>query len=47
MPVDLPAGHATVAFSEGQIHTILSTIADESVISYFHMMVSAAERNRF
>ena len=37
VPVELPAGHATVAFSEGQIHTILRTLA---LISLFHMMKS-------
>ena len=40
VPVELPAGHATVAFSENQVHTILRTIADESVISSFQMMKS-------
>ena len=39
-PVQLPAGHATVAFNEDQVHTILRTIADESVISSYHMMKS-------
>ena len=29
VPVDLPAGHSTVAFSESQVHAILRTIADE------------------
>ena len=40
VPVDLPAGHSTVAFSESQVHAILRTIADESVLSSFHMMKS-------
>ena len=40
VPVELPAGHATVAFSENQVHTIFRTIADESVISSFQMMKS-------
>ena len=31
-PVQLPAGHTTVAFNEDQVHTILRTIADESLI---------------
>ena len=38
--VELPAGHATVAFNESQVHTILRTFADESVLSSFHMMKS-------
>ena len=38
--VQLPAGHTTVAFNEDQVHTIRSTIADESVISFCHMMKS-------
>ena len=38
--LELPAGHTTVAFNEDQIHTILRTIADESVISFYHMMNS-------
>ena len=39
-PVQLPAGHTTIAFNEDQVHTILRTIADESVISSYHMMKS-------
>ena len=39
-PVQLPAGHSTVAFNEDQIHTLLRTIADESVIPSYHMMKS-------
>ena len=39
-PVQLPAGHTTIAFNEDQIHTILRTIADESVISSYHLMKS-------
>ena len=39
-PVVLPAGHSTVAFNEGQIHAILRTIADESVIRSYHKMKS-------
>ena len=38
--VELPAGHSTVAFSESQVHAILRTVADESVLSSFHMMKS-------
>ena len=40
VPVELPAGHSTVAFSESQVHAVLRTIADESVLSSFHMMKS-------
>ena len=39
-PVQLPAGHTTIAFNEDQVHTILRTVADESVISSYHMMKS-------
>ena len=39
-PVQLPAGHTTIAFNEDQVHTVLRTIADESVISSYHMMKS-------
>ena len=38
--VQLPAGHTTVAFNEDQVHTILRTITDESVISSYHTMKS-------
>ena len=37
VPVDLPAGHSTVAFSEIQVHATLRTITDVSVLSSFHM----------
>ena len=40
VPVELPPGHSTVAFSESQVHAVLRTIADESVLSSFHMMKS-------
>ena len=40
MPVQLPAGHTAVAFNEDQVHTVLRTIADESVISSYRMMNS-------
>ena len=39
-PVQLPAGHTTIAFNEDQVHTMIRTIADESVISSYHMMKS-------
>ena len=39
-PVQLPAGHTTIAFNEDQVHAILRTVADESVISSYHMMKS-------
>ena len=39
-PIDLPSSHQTIAFSEAQMHQVLRTIADESVISSFHMMES-------
>ena len=39
-PIDLPIGHRTIAFSETHIHQVLRTIADERVISSFHMMKS-------
>ena len=37
-PIKLPTGHPVVAFSEGQIHTVLRTISDESLLSSFHLM---------
>ena len=40
VPVDLPAGHSTFVFSESQVHAILRTIADEPVLSSFHMIKS-------
>ena len=39
-PIKLPIGHPVVAFSEGQIHTVLRTISDESLLSSFHLMKS-------
>ena len=39
-PVQLPAGHTTIAFNEDQVHAILRTVSDESVISSYHMMKS-------
>ena len=39
-PVQLPARHTNVGFNEDQIHTIFRTIADESVISSYHLMKS-------
>ena len=39
-PVQLPAGHTTIAFNEDQVHAIFRTVADESVISSYHMMKS-------
>ena len=39
-PVKLPLGHPVVAFSENQVHAILRTISDESLLSSFHLMKS-------
>ena len=39
-PVQLAPGHTTVVSNEDQIHTILRTVAEESVISSYHMMKS-------
>ena len=40
VPISLPEGHPTIALIDGQIHTVLMTVADESVISSFHLMES-------
>ena len=39
-PIQLPACHTTFNFNEDQVHAILGTMADESVISSYHMMKS-------
>ena len=40
VPMELPRGQLTIAFSKEQIHSVLRTISDETVISSFHMMKS-------
>ena len=39
-PIKLPISHPVVAFSEGQIHTVLRTISEESLLSSFHLKKS-------
>ena len=37
-PINLPMGHPVISHSESQMHTVLRTIADESLFSSFHSM---------
>ena len=39
-PIQLSVGHPSIALNEGPMHVILRTIANESVISSYHMMKS-------
>ena len=39
-PIVLPRGHPTIALTEGQMHTVLKTISDETILSSFHLMKS-------
>ena len=39
-PIELPRGHPTIALTEGQMHTVLKTISDETILSSFHLMKS-------
>ena len=39
-PIELPRGHHTIALTEGQMHTVLKTISDETILSSFHLMKS-------
>ena len=39
-PIKLPVGHPTIALNADEMHAILRTIADESVLSSYHMMKS-------
>ena len=34
----LPVGHATVAFNQGQVHSILRAVSTETLTSCFHQM---------
>ena len=38
--IDLPVGHPTIALNADKMHAILRTVADESVLSSYHMMKS-------
>ena len=37
-PSILPVGHATVAFNQGQVHSILSAVSTETITSSLHQM---------
>ena len=39
-PIEIPRGHPTIALTEGQMHTVLKTISDETILSSFHLMKS-------
>ena len=39
-PIELPRGHHTIALTEDQMHTVLKTISDETILSSFHLMKS-------
>ena len=39
-PINIPVSQPVIALSEGQMHTVLRTISDESLLSSFHLMKS-------
>ena len=36
----LPRNHPVIALTESQIHTVMKTISDETILSFFHLMKS-------
>ena len=42
-PSILPVGHATVAFNQGQVHSILRAVSTETLTSCFHQMKNILE----
>ena len=36
----MPRGHLTIALTEGQMHTVLKKISDETILSSFHLLKS-------
>ena len=39
-PINIPVSQPVIALNEGQMHTVLRTISDESLLSSFHLMKS-------
>ena len=39
-PIVVPRNHPVIALTEGQIHTVMKTISDETILSSFHLMKS-------
>ena len=39
-PIKLPRGHHKIILTEDQMHTVLKTISDETILSSFHLMKS-------
>ena len=39
-PIVLPRNHPVIALTEGQIHTVMKTISEETILSSFHLMKS-------
>ena len=42
-PSILPVGHSTVAFNQGQVHSILRSVSSETLISSVHLMKNMLE----
>ena len=42
-PSILPVGHATVAFNQGQVHSILRAVSTETITSSLHQMKNILE----
>ena len=42
-PSILPVGHSTVAFNQGQVHSILRAVSSETLISSVHLMKNMLE----